>query len=1273
MKRKSLACAFGYIYFTLLAVPCVDAAVTYTVDTNSDDITMGSGNTGSLRYVMKQILVSETDPNITINFNAALGTITLTDDLPILATNAVSSSTPSTITINGNANTIDGFDSSVPANYQAFFITPIYSYSKPSGVGITVNIDNLSIENCGILGGQGGSGGCGGGGGLGAGAGIFVDKDATVGVTNTAFTSCTVTGGTGSNGATVAARGSGGGGGYGGGGAGSGSNGGGAGGGGGFRSNGGSAGSSGGGGGAGGRWVPGLSTVDGGSSNSITNSGGGGGGTLTGGATTSSGLGGDGGSNLNSTGGAVGTNGNGAAGGPGTGGAGGGNNGPVITSGGAGGFGGGGGGSGTNSPLTTGAGGGGAGGAFGGGGGSSTGAASGGGAGGDFGGGGGAGANSATVGGSTGGSSFGGGGGGGARGGPGTLKGGTGGFGGGGGGGGPGNSPGAGGTEGGAGSAFSGTTGGGGGGGAGLGGALFVRDGGILDIGSGCSFSGNNAFGGTTVGGGAHGQGKGGDLYVIDSTTLTFSGDATFTDSLALPPGVAFHKKGVGLLSLSVASSYSGDTFIDAGELAVGADNQLGTGTNINVGSAGELIAAATFSTSKNVTINLGSTIVADSGAALTVNGTLDGAIGASLTVNDGVNTGSLLLTTPSTTYQGGTTINSGTLALTNTAALNSAGQVQVVSGGTFDISSLTAGSTQIGDLNNSGTVALGSKTLQFGTSTPSITLDGVIQDGGIGGGTGGSVEKLGSGKVIYNTPNTYTGTTTITNGELNVRAALSSSVVIGVSGTLSGTGPVGSVTSSGKISPGNSIGTININGTLTLNSSATTQIEVAPLSGSNDLIAVTGAASLNGSLLVVDDAGTYQSSQTHTILTASNVTGTFSSISATNPNFTVSVLYFPTFVELTIGSGGSLFNNVTIFGSNANSVKNNINALNAAGDLTTDPDLASVIDSLAGQSDAVVNDALTEMEPSQYSAMAELNTEVGAEIASIFHNRPNRKCSEFKPYDIWIEPFGNVFEIDDRGQQTGFRAKIGGVAAGFDAKVMDNWVVGFGGAYDHSRIKWRFNRGHADVNSYYGAVYTDYKTSKAYLGATLLAGKDRYHVSRGINFVTTNRHAISNYNGYDIVGQLSGGLFWGTSRFVASPYVNLDYIYLHENKFTEKKAGGLNLNVSSYASETFRSETGMSFRYRLGDRDKPYCFTPLVSLSWISDVPIHRDKYKTTFVGQTIPFEIVGWNHTWNLFAPSVGFTFSLPHFALTMQYMSEIGSGFFAQKGNIRLDFTW
>ena len=88
------------------------------------------------------------------------------------------------------------------------------------------------------------------------------------------------------------------------------------------------------------------------------------------------------------------------------------------------------------------------------------------------------------------------------------------------------------------------------------------------------------------------------------------------------------------------------------------------------------------------------------------------------------------------------------------------------------------------GSRGSGGQVFLGSKTLTI--TSASGTLSASIQDGGIGGGMRGSLIIEGSGTWTLTSPNTYTGSTTITNATLVLlnAGAIATSLLVDIIGT---------------------------------------------------------------------------------------------------------------------------------------------------------------------------------------------------------------------------------------------------------------------------------------------------------------------------------------------------------------------------------------------------------------------------------------------------------------------------------------------------------
>ncbi len=114
-------------------------------------------------------------------------------------------------------------------------------------------------------------------------------------------------------------------------------------------------------------------------------------------------------------------------------------------------------------------------------------------------------------------------------------------------------------------------------------------------------------------------------------------------------------------------------------------------------------------------------------------------------------------------------TTDSGTTSFFDSASGGTA-TFLMTTGGTLDISGLTAASTTVGSIAAAfadGIINLGTKSLHVGGNNASTTFGGLIQDSGLGG----SIYKEGTGTLTLTFANSYTGGTTIAGGKIAISA----------------------------------------------------------------------------------------------------------------------------------------------------------------------------------------------------------------------------------------------------------------------------------------------------------------------------------------------------------------------------------------------------------------------------------------------------------------------------------------------------------------------
>ena len=257
-----------------------------------------------------------------------------------------------------------------------------------------------------------------------------------------------------------------------------------------------------------------------------------------------------------------------------------------------------------------------------------------------------------------------------------------------------------------------------------------------------------------------------------------------------------------------------------------------GTGITNNSGSTQQFVTAVGANGEFGLILFTNSATAGNSTMFTNNGGTVSGAAGGSTVFNGSSTAASAILVA-----NGGSNGGAGGTILFADQSTGGTSRVELFGNGSLDISEHFTPGVTTGSIEGSGAVFLGANKLTVGNKL-STTFSGVMQDGGIGGGTGGSLTKVGKGKLTFTTANTYTGGTTITKGTLLVKNKTGSGTGSGAVqvnvGTLGGTGKingavtVGTGTSSGAILlAGNSAtspGTLTVNNTLTFQSLSTYQ-----------------------------------------------------------------------------------------------------------------------------------------------------------------------------------------------------------------------------------------------------------------------------------------------------------------------------------------------------------------------------------------------------------------------------------------------------------------
>lgn len=117
--------------------------------------------------------------------------------------------------------------------------------------------------------------------------------------------------------------------------------------------------------------------------------------------------------------------------------------------------------------------------------------------------------------------------------------------------------------------------------------------------------------------------------------------------------------------------------------------------------------------------------------------------------------------------HKGPLLIMEGTIVLKEEGSIGHSSSVMIGEQGKLD-GSQRARPFMIQNLFGDGTIFVGQQTL-IAQQKDDLVFNGIIRDGGIGGGVGGSLLKQGEGKFILTAPQRYTGRTIVGNGTLAI------------------------------------------------------------------------------------------------------------------------------------------------------------------------------------------------------------------------------------------------------------------------------------------------------------------------------------------------------------------------------------------------------------------------------------------------------------------------------------------------------------------------
>lgn len=706
--------------------------------------------------------------------------------------------------------------------------------------------------------------------------------------------------------------------------------------------------------------------------------------------------------------------------------------------------------------------------------------------------------------------------------------------------------------------------------------------GGTLQYGDGMTGSTSHLAGELTV------SGVGSTLAVEGPSKLELSGDMTLADHTALRLAIdanstPLHAKSI-TLGTDVALKLSGihsttpvETLLIDTVNGINGDfttvNSNGVGTvdylNLNTRKSADnrqYFARYGLTWSANNNLSHGTFTLANASDYFTVGVALTDESANSVTGWNGTTLtkagdGTLALS-GTNSYSGGTLITGGTLQIEHDANLGAATGGLLLEGGTLATTASfetarTISITQSGGINVAANTAL--------------LLTGPLTGNG-------DFTKSGNGLLtLQGDHSSFSGQTLVNNGQLVVNGQLGGSLTLGNGSVLGGNASIGShpgstltVAAGGTLSPGNSIGLLTVKGDLVMQPDARFVVETDPTSTATDRVHVTGNALLNGgSVIHVGAAGHYQPHSSYTIMEVEGtLSGRFDKVASDFAFLTPSLDY-------DYGQGRVSLN-----------LDRNDVVMALTGVTPNQRATAAAIDSMGINSGHALYNAVVSLPDDAallHASFDQLSGEIHASAKTVLlqdslylrnamgdrlHNISNTPTS-------WLQAIGNWNHVDGNHNTGSLKNSNGGFLMGVDAPIANNWQLGLLAGYSRTSfdVNSRSSSGHS--NNYHAGIYTGAQWGALQLQGGLAYSWHNLSTRRSVNMPSLNEQLNSDYRGRTAQAFVDLGYGLKAASVTVEPFVNLAYVNLHTNHYSES-GGAAALQASGQTSHTTFSTLGL-------------------------------------------------------------------------------------------------
>ncbi|NDY55517.1 autotransporter domain-containing protein, partial [Desulfovibrio sulfodismutans] len=248
-----------------------------------------------------------------------------------------------------------------------------------------------------------------------------------------------------------------------------------------------------------------------------------------------------------------------------------------------------------------------------------------------------------------------------------------------------------------------------------------------------------------------------------------------------------------------------------------------------------------------------------------------------------------------------------------------------------------------------------------------------------------------------------------------------------------------------------------------------------------------------------------------------------------------------------------------------------------------------------------------------EMSRMTEL---ASRSIASDASSGITAKSGQAAGLGLFVKPVGQYVGFGKGHNRTGFDAWQYGVVAGGDLAVNDNLLAGFQAGYVHSDLSFSDTaKSSGRSDTFLGGLYGAYSSGGFYADGLVQAGAAWNRLVRKIEFGSISTQPQGTYVSFLLGGSLTTGYDWTFGKFKAGPVATLDYGYVSVPGFSETADAELGLTVRAFSGNSLKSGLGakVSGTFTVGEKTT---VSPDVSLRWGHEFLDNSQNIKARYNG---------------------------------------------------------